>query len=60
MCCHFADAECCFVELKDKWQQDVAEEVLSYYKKKGVEVNYPDLWRKKGRVISGKAFENGI
>jgi hypothetical protein len=34
MCCHFADAECSFIELKDKWQQEVADEVLDFVRKK--------------------------
>lgn len=47
MCCHFADAECSFIELKDKWQQEVADEVLDFVLKKA---------KKTGHSMEGRVF----
>lgn len=65
MCCHFADSNCHYIDIKGTFHQEVADEVMGYAKKKfsklaGDDITYNDLWRGKARLVTGKEFENGI
>lgn len=62
MCCHFADAECSFIDFQEDWMVDITKEVMGYVSKKYKDKNltYNDYWRMKSRKVSGKQFPNGI
>lgn len=34
MCCHFADSACHYIDIKGTFQQDIADEIMSYASKK--------------------------
>jgi phytanoyl-CoA hydroxylase len=58
MCCHFADSACHYIDIKGTFQQDIADEILSYATKKyarpGLSYTYYDIWRRKSRLVTGK------
>ena len=63
-CCHFADANCHYIDIKGTFHESVAEEVMSYARKKFADdeqsLQYTDVWRFKSRLVAGEESDNGL
>ncbi len=64
LCCHFAAAECFYIDINGTYHQKLADEIMDYAERKGMitkeQVKYEDIWRMKSRVILGEASPSGI
>lgn len=52
--CHYAATSCVYGETSGTLQEEVAKEIESMAKRKGVEISFNDIWRLKARLIQGK------
>ncbi|XP_031840752.1 phytanoyl-CoA dioxygenase, peroxisomal-like isoform X2 [Nomia melanderi] len=53
--CHYAAAECDYIDIKNSVQEDIANEIKNYMRKvsPGIDVEYSDLWRFKASLVRG-------
>nr|UHN91811.1 phytanoyl-CoA dioxygenase [Epicauta chinensis] len=56
ICCHFASSNCKMVKLEGT-QAILAKEVEALFAKRGVTLEYFDLWRAKSRLVQGPVGE---
>lgn len=52
--CHFASADCHYIDIRGTTQEIVANEILDIAKKKGLDVDdYKYIWQIRGRLVRG-------
>ncbi|XP_012285804.1 probable phytanoyl-CoA dioxygenase isoform X2 [Orussus abietinus] len=53
--CHYAAAECSYIEVKGTVQEVVSDEILSVLRRRfpGAEIKYDDVWRMKSTIVRG-------
>lgn len=53
--CHYASSSCYYVDVRGTSQENVATEVERIAKKRGVDIDYIDIWKYKSRLVQGLA-----
>ncbi|XP_071796217.1 phytanoyl-CoA dioxygenase, peroxisomal-like [Asterias amurensis] len=54
--CHYAAAECHYIDVQGTVQQNIADEVFQIVKRKygdSIDLQYMDVWKFKGRLVHG-------
>ncbi|XP_065345938.1 phytanoyl-CoA dioxygenase, peroxisomal-like [Cloeon dipterum] len=51
--CHYAAAECEYIDVKGTSQENIAVEIESLLKKRGLEADYNSLWHYRSRLARG-------
>eukprot|EP01103_Thecamoeba_quadrilineata_P004023 TRINITY_DN13753_c0_g1_i1.p1 TRINITY_DN13753_c0_g1~~TRINITY_DN13753_c0_g1_i1.p1 ORF type:complete len:327 (-),score=65.31 TRINITY_DN13753_c0_g1_i1:66-1046(-) len=53
--CHYASADCDYIDVTGTSQQVIAEEVIGITKRKfGVELDYRDVWKYRAKLVAGR------
>lgn len=52
---HYAASECNYIDVRGTSQENIAKEVEELAKKKGLPLDYVDVWRYRSRLVSGVA-----
>ena len=51
--CHYADANCHYIDVRGTIQESIAKEVEEVAKRKGVAVPFEEIWHTKSRLVRG-------
>lgn len=52
--CHYAASECQYFDVKGTLQEDIAKEVLEVAARRGLLIDFADVWRLRSRLIRGQ------
>ncbi|GFS63806.1 phytanoyl-CoA dioxygenase, peroxisomal [Trichonephila clavipes] len=52
--CHYASADCHYIDVRGTSQENAAQEILDVAKKRGLDVDdYKYIWQLRGRLVRG-------
>lgn len=51
--CHYAASECEYIDVRGSIQEEVAKEIEDMARKKGLNVDFRDIWKYRSRLVRG-------